>query len=192
MLVGLVVFLLVDVAAYYAGRALHPAHAALQGCPLVTVGQQAGHYLVSYADDTGDARMSAAIRSAVADWNGLPTDVRLVPGAATAALTFRAGVADTPVPACPTPHPRTVVITFGSRPWDHPEAANGVRQPEAAVSKVIGRALGLHAQGSCPDLLAQRHCGHRDVRPDGKEMTALDQLYRAEAALSPSPSPTRS
>ena len=175
---ALAIFTAVNVAAYFAGEALHPHRAAAAvSCPAV-VQRVIGHRdAVAYQDETADPRMSSAIRAAAHDWDAASTNVVLVTSVTRPAIAFRASATTRPVPDCASKTPRSVVVMLGRDEWNSTGGASRVRAPVAAVAKTIGLALGLHSGGRCPALMASSDCSHRNAQPDAAEVAALDRLY---------------
>jgi hypothetical protein len=173
-LVAVLVYALVLVLAKWGGDELKSHQFA---CPLVSSPAPAGETVVTYADDTGNGRMSGAIASAVGSWNRAGSNVRLVSSSGAAALTFRAGAKASTIPSCPNAKPRNVSVTFSSSQWDATTGPHVVLDPAASVAKVIGRALGLPSGGTCPDLMARANCASRRASPSASEVARIDRLY---------------
>ena len=179
MIVG--VYAAVIVAADLVGSALHSHKAAAAipagDCPLMSdVRSSDGRAIVTYADNTNNPRMSSAITAAVASWNNALTGVRLVPDSNFAAVSFSAGSRNNAIPVCPSSAARTVRIELSTPLWSG-TSGQTVVDPVASVAKDLGRALGLHGGGTCPDLMAPVACPTRNTAPSESERALVDRLY---------------
>ena len=170
------------VAADLAGTALHPRHANAVSippgaCPLITTTVRDGRTIVTYADDTRNARMGAAIRTAVMNWNQALGDVELVPDENFAAVSFRAGARNKVIPDCSSSAARTLVITLSTPLWAATSGPKVVSDPVGSMAKDVGLALGLPAGGKCPDVMAPVVCSHRDAFPSSNDAAVVRALY---------------
>jgi len=177
----LAIYAAVIVTADLVGSALHSHQAAAAtpagDCPLLSdVRTPDGRAIVTYSDDTHDARMASAISAAVAQWNNTLSDVRLVPDSNFAALTFSAGTRSPSIPVCESSAARTLRIELSKPLWSG-TSGQTVADPVASIAKDLGRALGLHGGGSCPDLMTPAACPSRNHAPTGPERALVERMY---------------
>ena len=159
-------------------------------CRLQTSARNGGRAVVSYDDQTGTAKMSAAISSEVRTWNASAAPVMLVASRTNPAITFRAvsAAATTTTPPCNGSTPRVVTINLSTPQWNTPPGQpHAVKDPVGAVARLIAHALGLASGGKCPDITANKACPNRNTTPGPKQITILQRLY---GTASPGPSPS--
>jgi hypothetical protein len=164
----------------------HKTRARALRCRLQVSGRRGSRALVSYDDETGDPKMSAAISQEVSAWNSSAAPVVLVPSKTNPAITFRAVPGKPTVSTCSSSAPRVVTVQLSTPKWDASVGAKGsIKDPTGAIAREIGRALGLASGGTCPELTSPNTCPHRAQVPGRSETKVLDTLY---ASATPSPS----
>jgi hypothetical protein len=164
------------------------ARARALKCRLQVSARRGTRAVVSYDDETGDSKMSAAISSEVSAWNASAAPVVLVPSKTNPAITFRAVSGKTTVSACSSSSPRVVTVQLSTPKWDAAVGAKGsIKDPTGAIARELGRALGLASGGTCPQLTSPNTCPHRAQVPGRGETKVLEKLY---ASATPSAAAT--